>query len=119
MKLFIIILLTNCVYLLCDKLGYKMSKTQLRGMYKKELERIMQLWFTESFNNVFNNIIESAKQGKKDFQFKVVCSERNYFDCKMDGITHHVMLPQISPSNVNINIKNYVTKLIDKLHEIV
>ncbi len=118
MKLFIIILLTNCVYLLCDKLGYKMTKTQLRGMYKKELERIMQLWFTESFNNVFNNIIESAKQGKKDFQFKVVCSEGNNRDCKReDGYYDTLQLPQISPSNVNINIKNYVTKLIDKLHE--
>ena len=46
----------------------------------------------------------SAKQGKKDFQFYIICIERNYFDCKMDGISHSVMLPEFNPSDININI---------------
>ena len=118
MKIFIIVLLINFVCLFGDKLGYKMTKTQLRGMYKKELERIMQSWFTDSFNNVFNNIVESAKQGKNEFQFNVVCIGRSYNICnKENGYYTTIMLPHITPSNVNINITKYATNLIDKLRE--
>jgi hypothetical protein len=118
MKLFIIVLLVNLVCLFGDKLGYKMTKTQLRGMYKKELERIMQGWFTDSFNNVFDDIIATAKQGKHEYRFNVVCSECTNHNCnRVDGMYLTLRIPQITPSNVNINTTNYVTNLMDKLHE--
>jgi hypothetical protein len=77
-------------------------------------------WFTFILTkkNIFENIVESAKQGKNEFQFNVVCSECTNHNCNRENgfyFTHRI--PPISPSNVNINTTKYVTNLIDKLHE--
>ncbi len=112
MKLLIIILLINCVYLFGDSFSHHLTKTQLRGMYKKELERIMNLWFIDSFDKIHNYVIETAKQGQNEFKFTLIYIGPRDFNC-MIGY-HTFQIPAINPSHINIT--QYTTNLIDSLH---
>jgi hypothetical protein len=111
MKLLIIILLVKCIYLFGDNFGYKFTKSQLRGMHKKELERIMQGWFTDTFNNIFDNILAYAKQGKNEYDFTIKCYDVNYHNCKTND--QYILIPPINPSYINTN--KYTTNLINSL----
>ena len=114
MKLLIIILLINCVYLFGDSFSHRLTKTQLRGMYKKELERIMNLWFIDSFDKIYNNVIETAKQGKNEIKFtltNIVPGDVNYIKLRDLQI---IRIPEVNPSDINIT--KYTTNLIDALH---
>lgn len=111
MNLFIVVLLMNCVHLFGDNFSYRLTKTNLRGMYKNELERIMNEWFISSFNSVFNNIVSTAKSGKNEYKFALICN--NEGSCRSFDI-HNIWLPEIDSSI--INIKNYTTNLINALH---
>jgi hypothetical protein len=114
MKLLIIILLINCVYLFGDSFSHRLTKTQLRGMYKKELERIMNLWFIDSFDKIYNNVIETAKQGKNEIKFTLVNigpGDVNYIKLRDLQI---IRIPEVNPSDINIT--KYTTNLIDALH---
>ena len=52
MKLFIIILLINCAYLF----GERVYKYQLRGMYKQELDRLIEEALQGEFNTIYNKM---------------------------------------------------------------
>jgi hypothetical protein len=115
MKLLIIILLINCVYLFGDSFSHRLTKTQLRGMYKKELERIMNLWFIDSFDKIYNNVIETAKQGKNEIKFTLTNigpGDVNYI--KLRDLQIIIRIPEVNPSDINIT--KYTTNLIDALH---
>jgi hypothetical protein len=114
MKLFIIILLINCVHLFGDN---SITKTQLRGMYKKELERIMKTWLIDSFDKIHNYIIETAKEGKNEFKFTLIYIGQLDNNCRRSlafSGSQQLQIPEINPSHINIT--KYTTKLIDALH---
>jgi hypothetical protein len=83
-------------------------------MYKKELERIMNLWFIDSFDKIYNNVIETAKQGKNEIKFTLTNigpEDVNYIKLRDLQI---IRIPEVNPSDINIT--KYTTNLIDALH---
>ena len=78
MNLFIVILLMNFVHLSGDKFGSRISKHQLRGAYKEDRERQSLRVFEMTFDNIFDKIIESAKTGKNEYQFTIMCYPLEY-----------------------------------------
>jgi hypothetical protein len=91
MKLFIVILLMNFVHLFGDKFGERVSKHLLRGAYKEEREKQSLRMFEFTFDNIFDKIIESAKNGKNEYQFTIMCYPLEYSnaDCEIHNIMQH------------------------------
>jgi hypothetical protein len=123
MKLFIIILLINCVYLFGDNLGKRITKKQLRGMYKQELERFMSDLFVKTFDDIYDKIIGYAKIGKYEYQFTIMCEEIQNSNCEMNK-GHELWLQKngdqgnvIKNAKPYITIEKYKTNLIDALHK--
>jgi len=96
MKLIAILLLINLIHSLGDNFGYRLTKIQLRCMHKKELERVMNGWFIKTFNIIFNDIIETAKQGKDKYEFTIVKGS----NCKDVG--RYIQLPEINSHHINM-----------------
>ena len=77
MNLFIIILLTNCAYLF----GERIYKYQLRGIYKQEVDRLIEEALQGEFNTIYNKIIDLATNGVNEYKGfvsakKIYCSFR-------------------------------------------
>ncbi len=91
MNLFIVILLMNFVHLFGDKFGERVSKHLLRGAYKEEREKQSLRMFEFTFDNIFDKIIESAKTGKNEYQFTIMCYPLEYSnaDCEIHNIMQH------------------------------
>ena len=127
MKLFIVILIINWfMFVVSDNFGARISKTQLRGMYKEELERSIQDSFVTMFDSLFGQIIDHAKMGKDEFQFTIMCKElrinavRNT-DCKIQN-GHQYWAEEhrnniISNTNSYITLEQYTTNIITALQE--
>lgn len=111
MSLLVIILIINCTYLLADNFGYTLTKSHLRGMHKKELEKIMQIWVINAFNVIFDNIITKAKEGINEYEFTIACNNHLQI-CKTDGL--RILTPPINLSYNNT--QNYIINLINSLH---
>jgi hypothetical protein len=73
MNLFIIILLTNCAYLLSERV-YKeqVYKAQLRGLYKQELDRLVDEALQGEFLTIYNKIVEQATNGVNEYAFTIM-----------------------------------------------
>ena len=122
MKILMIILLINCtgLFVFSENFGSRISKNQLRGLHKKELERLTQEYFIKTFDNIFDNIINSAKIGKNEYNFNIMCIELLNTNCEIhDGQQDWI---QNHPKNIititksYITVKQYTTKLIDALN---
>jgi hypothetical protein len=64
MKLYILIFLIICINLFADKFDARLTKNQLRNMYKEELERLILESFVKTFDSIYDKIIECEKLGK-------------------------------------------------------
>jgi hypothetical protein len=108
MKLFIIILLINCAYLL----GERVYKYQLRGMYKQELDRLMDEALQNSFVLIYDKIIDRATNGINEYSFTIMCEKSSYSeeDCHLyNGYKQWI---QNHPKNVLSNSVSYLTRKV-------
>lgn len=115
MKLFIVILLMNFAYLFGDKFGERVSKHHLRGAYKEERENQSLQMFEMIFNNIFDKIIESAKTGKNEYQFTIMCYPLEHLsndDCEIINIGERKNWSQNHPF---ITIKQFRKNVLDAL----
>ena len=126
MRLFIVILvilLTNLgnFFVSSDNFGARIYKNQLRGMHKEEMERLIQESFTKTFDNLYDRIIETAKRGKNEYHFTIMCLELPNENCKMRNghqvWTEHYQNNIMVTAKSYITLEKYTTDLIDALHE--
>jgi len=114
MNLFIVILLIKLTILFGDKFGNRISKHLLRGAYKEEREKESLKWFEMTFDNIFDKIIESAKTGKNEYSFNVMCRplEHSNADCEIHNIGERKEWTNAHPF---ITKKQFITNVIDAL----
>lgn len=118
MKLFIIILLINCAYLFSERI----YKHQLRGLYGHELDRLVDDALKNTFDSVYNKIIDRATNGVNEYRFDIMCikSINNEEDC--DVYNGYKQWIQNHPKNIVSISKSYITrevfttKIIDMLN---
>ena len=107
MNLFIIILLTNCAYLLSEQV----YKAQLRGLYKQELDRLVDEALQGEFNTIYNKIIDLATNGVNEYAFTIMCEQSTYSEdsyCEIyNGYKRWI---QNHPENIVSKSKSYVTR---------
>ena len=106
MKLFIIILLVNCVYLF----GEKLYKKQLRGMYEENLSRILTEEFTSTFNVIKSGVIERAMTGENAYQFTLMCTQPYVVQQTCDYYDGHKEWLKKNPNSVLSISKTYTTR---------
>ena len=104
MNLFIIILLMNCVYLF----GEKIYKKQLRGMYEEELSKIFKEEIQSTIDGIIYDVIQTAKTGINEFQFTLMCNERDIQNC--DYYDGHKEWLRRTPSSILSIFKTYTTR---------
>ena len=115
MNLFIVILLMNVVHLFGDKMGNRISNHLLRGAYKEELEKQSLRMFEITFDNIFDKIIESAKTGKNEYQFTIMCYPFEYSsneDCEIRNIGERKEWTRANPF---ITINQFRKNVLDAL----
>jgi len=107
MNLFIIIFLTNCAYLLSEQV----YKAQLRGLYKQELDRLVDEALQGEFNTIYNKIIDLATNGVNEYAFTIMCEQSTYSEdsyCEIyNGYKRWI---QNHPENIVSKSKSYVTR---------
>lgn len=107
MNLFIIILLTNCAYLFCERI----YKYQLRGMYIQELDRLIEEAIQGEFITIYNKIIDQATNGVNEYAFTIMCEQSTYSEdsyCEIyNGYKRWI---QNHPNNIVSKPKSYVTR---------
>ena len=109
MKLFITILLINFAYLFGDKFGSIIHKKHLRGMYKEYREGQSLKIFEMTFDNIFDKIIESAKNDKNEYRFSIMCHPLEYSsntDCEIHNILKNKEWSRDHPYITNKQIRN-------------
>ena len=107
MKLFIIILLIHCVKLFGDKMGARITKTQLRGERKAYLEGLIQESFIETFDSLYDKIIEHARLGENEYQFTIMCRELPHNECEIEN--GHQAWARVHSDNIIVYAKPYIT----------
>jgi hypothetical protein len=134
MKLLILILTINCVYLFGRKIyddeevtglykelfGQKIYKNELRGMYTRELDRLIEETIEYKVGILYYEIIEKAKKGENEYSFTIMCSELGSGSaCQPNG---HDVWKQSHPNNILYITKSYITieqiatTIIDRLN---
>jgi hypothetical protein len=107
MNLFIIILLTNCAYLF----GERIYKYQLRGLYKQEVDRLIEEALQGEFNTIYDKIIDLATNGVNEYAFTIMCEQSTYSEdsyCEIyNGYKRWI---QNHPNNIVSKPKSYVTR---------
>jgi outer membrane protein assembly factor BamD (BamD/ComL family) len=107
MNLFIIILLINCAYLLSEQV----YKAQLRGMYKQELDRLVDEAVQNTFISIYDKIMERATNGVNEYRFTIMCEKSTYSEdnyCEIyNGYKRWI---QNHPKNILSTSKSYVTR---------
>jgi len=107
MNLFIIILLTNCAYLF----GERIYKYQLRGLYKQELDRLVDEEVQNTFVSLYNKIIDLATNGVNEYAFTIMCEKSNYIeDSLCENYNGYKRWIQSHPKNILSKSKSYVTR---------
>jgi len=108
MKLFIIILLINCAYLLSEQV----YKAQLRGMYKQELDRLIGEELENSFVLIYNKIIDRATNGINEYKFRIMCEKSNYIeDSLCENYNGYKLWIQNHPKNIlSKSTNSYATR---------
>ena len=114
MKLFIVILLINFVYLFGDKFGSRIHKKQLRGMHKEYHEDLLQQTFVTTFDNVYNQITDHAKMGQNEYRFSIMCHDSQITDCEIHNINKNREWSRDHPYITN---KQFATNIINALHQ--
>ena len=108
MKLFIIFMLViHCGNIFGDKFGARMTKNQLRGMHKKETERLIKESFIKTFDNLYDKIIESATLGENEYHFTIMCKELTNNNCEIHN--GQQAWAQDYPYNIVVASKPYIT----------
>ena len=121
MKLFIIILLVHCVKLFGDKMGARITKTQLRGARKDYLEGLIKESFINTFDSLYDKIIECAKSGENEYHFTIMCTELTNNNCEIDN--GHQAWARAHTNNIvdyakpYITIEQYTTNVINALKQ--
>jgi hypothetical protein len=107
MNLFIVILLINCAYLLSDQV----YKAQLRGMYKQELDRLIEEELENTFVLIYNKIIDRATNGINEYKFRIMCEKSTYSeDSLCENYNGYKRWIQNHPKNIVSKSKSYVTR---------
>jgi hypothetical protein len=106
MKLFII-LLVNCAFIFSERV----YKAQLRGMYKQELDRLIEEALQGEFNTIYDKIIDRATNGINEYKFTIMCEQSTYSEdsyCEIyNGYKRWI---QNHPNNIVSKPKSYVTR---------
>ena len=121
MKLLIVIFIINCVHLFGDMFGDRISKHQLRGMHQEELERLIRESIEHTFQRVYHKILESAKKGKNDCRFIIMCKETSIKNCKINNdyqawsFNHPINI--ITITNSYIIFEQYTANVTNRLNQ--
>ena len=111
MNLFIIILLTNCAYLLSRVYNEQVYKAQLRGLYKQELDRLIEEALQGEFLTIYNKIVEQATNGVNEYAFTIMCEQTNYEDSYYcESHNGYKLWIQNHPKNIVSKSKSHVTR---------
>jgi hypothetical protein len=108
------------------------TKYQLRGMFEKEKNKLIQYFIVKEYENIYNGVLDQAKIGKTELQFTILCDVNNQEKHKLhiksvlfnNGINIHeftgskilndiiggIPITEINTAKVLIS-----TKIIDKL----
>ena len=121
MKLFIVILIINCVHLFADIFGERVSKYQLRGMHKEELEKFIQKSIQEMVEMIYHKILQSARKGKNDCQFIIMCKDSTITNCKINNdhpLNYNNPINIITTTNAYITFDQYTANITNHLEQI-
>jgi hypothetical protein len=122
MKLLIIILIINCVHLFADIFGERVSKYQLRGMHKEELEKFIHNSIEEMVEMIYHKIVQSARKGKNDCQFIIMCKETTITNCRINndhlGFSQNNQINIITTTNAYITFDQYTANVTNHLQQI-
>ena len=115
MKLLILILSINYVYLF----GQKVYKNQLRGLYKEELDMLIDEALQNTFVSIYDKIIEQAINGATEYEFTIMCKKTEYSCEYYNGYKQWILT---HPNNIVSKSKSYITRetftktIIDELN---
>ena len=112
MKLHIIISILYFTHfaqqLLADIFGDRVYKYHLRGMHEKELERVIKNSIENTIERLYHKILESARKGKKNCPFTIMCEEeQTNTNCEIQN-GHKIWL-QNNPNNILASTNYYIT----------
>ena len=110
MKLFIVILLMNFIYLF----GEPIYKHQLRGAHKEYQERIIKEKFKTIFDRLYNQIIETAMMGQNECTFTIMCQEE-YSSNDHCEYTNSQKRKVWTSEHPFITKKQFITNVLDAL----
>jgi hypothetical protein len=110
-KLFIIIIIIKCVFILSDFTLQVIHKSQLRGLYKQEAEKITNEQFIKDFDNIFLGIDEMARYGIDNLYFTLPCSTTCVY-LPVNNI-HHI----VNVIDNHITLQQYNANILSALHK--
>ena len=104
------------------------TKYQLRGMFEKEKNKLIQYFIVKEYENIYNGVLDQAKIGKTELQFTILCDVNNQEKHKLhiksvlfnNGIREHDgilddLIRRIPETEINTAKVLVSSKIIDKL----
>jgi len=121
-----VLLLTYLLSVLGDN-NAVYTKYQLRGMFEKEKNKLIQYFIVKEYENIYNGVLHQAKIGNTELQFTILCDvnqEKHKLHIKSvlfnngirehDGILNDI-IGGIPETEINTEKVLISSKIIDKL----
>lgn len=74
--MFFVLLLTYLLSVFGDN-NAVYTKYQLRGMFEKEKNKLIQYFIVKEYENIYNGVLHQAKIGNTELQFTILCDVDN------------------------------------------
>jgi hypothetical protein len=124
--MFFVLLLTYLLSVFGDN-NAVYTKYQLRGMFEKEKNKLIQYFIVKEYENIYNGVLHQAKIGNTELQFTILCDvnqEKHKLHIKSvlfnNGIREHDgilddLIRRIPETEINTEKVLISSKIIDKL----
>jgi hypothetical protein len=124
--MFFVLLLTYLLSVFGDN-NAVYTKYQLRGMFEKEKNKLIQYFIVKEYENIYNGVLHQAKIGNTELQFTILCDvnqEKHKLHIKSvlfnNGIREHDgilddLIRRIPETEINTAKVLVSSKIIDKL----
>jgi hypothetical protein len=125
--MFFVLLLTYLLSVFGDN-NAVYTKYQLRGMFEKEKNKLIQYFIVKEYENIYNGVLHQAKIGNTELQFTILCDVNNQEKHKLhiksvlfnNGIREHDgilddIIRRIPETEINTEKVLISSKIIDKL----